>query len=768
MAIAQGDGSIVLTTKVDESGIKKGFSSMTNMAKKTASTVGKAFTAISVAAGAAIVAITKQAVDAYAEYEQLVGGVETLFKDSAEKVKSYAMEAFRTTGLSANEYMKQVTSFSASLIRSTANDTEKAADIANMALIDISDNVNKMGSPMESVTLAYQGFAKQQYMLLDNLKLGYGGTKTEMERLLRDAEALTGIKYDINNLADVYSAIHAIQEELGIAGTTAKEAEKTISGSAATTKAAWQNVLTAISGGGDLDRAIDNLVDSIGNLFENIVPVVERSLKGIGRLIERVAPQLVQTVAKSLIKAIPSLLNAVYEMIIGLAKGIYQGIMALFYGEATESTKEQADAIEGVTSNQKELTEAVKETNKELKGSLAGFDELNTLTKPEETDLSFGEIGTTGSKVQLDVEVETEIKEPSNFSSVLKMIANKIKTIFKPVTDSLANLFEPLKNNTFDVWESLKPFKDWVVDGLAPAFAESLASGIDLADTSIDGLSDNFLDFKEIGEEIISDIGDWITNIVEFFGESFDYLSEKLVEYEDEIDLFLEFLGGVIKIIWAILKPFFELIGSLVSTSFKDVTDGLFSIISAIANLYSYFKNIILSFVSLLKGNFDDAGNYIKEGLKGFVNFFVGIANLIISVINELWALIFNAFKGGVNVVGGIIEEVGSWVGADWDLHWDAQVPRIPEIPYLAQGAVIPPNREFLAVLGDQTHGTNVEAPLATIKQALVEAMSEFGGNGNNQPIIIEIDGREVFRAVRNAESRYGSQTIIGGVVNAY
>ena len=172
MAIAQGDGSIVLTTKVDESGMKKGFSSMTNMAKKTASTVGKAFMAISVAASAAIVAITKQAVDAYAEYEQLVGGVETLFKDSAKKVQKYAQDAYKTAGLSANEYMKQVTSFSASLIRSTANDTEKAADIANMALIDISDNVNKMGSSMESVTLAYQGFAKQQYMLLDNLKLG--------------------------------------------------------------------------------------------------------------------------------------------------------------------------------------------------------------------------------------------------------------------------------------------------------------------------------------------------------------------------------------------------------------------------------------------------------------------------------------------------------------------------------------------------------------------------------------------------------------------
>ena len=168
MAISGGDGSIILTTKVEMSGLKKGLNSI----KTLTSSTGKAFAAIGVAAAAATVAITKMAVSAYADYEQLVGGVETLFKGSAQKVIDYANDAFYTAGVSANEYMQQVTSFSASLIRSTAGDTDKAADIANMALIDISDNVNKMGSSMESVTLAYQGFAKQQYMLLDNLKLG--------------------------------------------------------------------------------------------------------------------------------------------------------------------------------------------------------------------------------------------------------------------------------------------------------------------------------------------------------------------------------------------------------------------------------------------------------------------------------------------------------------------------------------------------------------------------------------------------------------------
>ena len=417
MAISGGDGSIILTTKVDETGLKKGLGSM----KKLGSTAGKAFLAIGAAAATATVAITKMATDSYADYEQLVGGVETLFKGSAKRIMAYAENAFYTAGISANEYMKQVTSFSAALIRSTAGDTDKAADVANMALQDISDNVNKMGSSMESVQLAYQGFARQQYLLLDNLKLGYGGTKTEMERLLKDAQELTGVKYDINNLADVYSAIHAIQEELGITGTTAKEAEKTITGSANMMKAAWKNVLSAIAGGGDLDKAINNLVYSIQKYFENFVPVVERSLQGIGQLIERVAPMLVQTVARSLIKAIPSLLNAVYQMIIGLAKGVYQGIIDLFKGGTQKVLEAQTNEIAQSVENQNALTESVEETAKAQKGALAGFDEINTLSKDTaESQELFGGVGGVGA-VDADTSALTESENKvGGFASVIQ------------------------------------------------------------------------------------------------------------------------------------------------------------------------------------------------------------------------------------------------------------------------------------------------------------------------------------------------------------
>ena len=221
-----------------------------------------------------------------AALQQSLGGIETLFKDSADKVKGFANEAYKTTGLSANAYMENVTGFSASLLQSLGGDTDKAADIANMAMIDMSDNANKMGTSMGSIQLAYQGFAKQNYTMLDNLKLGYGGTKQEMQRLLADAEKLTGVKYDINNLSDVYSAIHAIQENLDITGTTAREAATTFTGSFESMKAAAQNVLGKLSLGEDIQPALQALMETTSTfLFGNLIPMIGNILKQIPNLI---------------------------------------------------------------------------------------------------------------------------------------------------------------------------------------------------------------------------------------------------------------------------------------------------------------------------------------------------------------------------------------------------------------------------------------------------------------------------------------------------
>ena len=236
--------------------------------------------------------LIKGAVDASAEYEQLVGGVETLFKDSANKVQGYASQAYRTVGISANEYMQNVTSFSASLLQSLSNDTDKAAEVADMAMIDMADNANKMGSSMESIQSAYQGFAKGQYQLLDNLKLGYGGTKTEMERLLSDAGKIAKRTFDIKKLSDVYEAIHVIQQEMGIAGTTQEEAMKTVAGSMNAAKAAWQDVLTAMGNGKNVKKAIKNFVQTAKTAIKNYTPVVRNAVEGLVAGVKELAPEL--------------------------------------------------------------------------------------------------------------------------------------------------------------------------------------------------------------------------------------------------------------------------------------------------------------------------------------------------------------------------------------------------------------------------------------------------------------------------------------------
>lgn len=268
---------------------------------------------------AGVGALVAKSITNYADYEQLVGGVDTLFKDSSGTVQKYADDAYKTAGLSANDYMSTVTSFSASLIQSLKGNTGEAAEYANMAITDMSDNANKMGTDMGSIQDAYQGFAKQNYTMLDNLKLGYGGTQEEMKRLLADAGKLAGQKFDISSYADVVEAIHVIQENMGIAGTTAKEASETISGSWASMKAAWSNTLTSlILGGDDFDRCIDNLVDSAKTFGKNIMPAVVSALEGVGSLITELAP-IIEAELPGLIDAVlPGLISAATSLVSGL------------------------------------------------------------------------------------------------------------------------------------------------------------------------------------------------------------------------------------------------------------------------------------------------------------------------------------------------------------------------------------------------------------------------------------------------------------------
>lgn len=343
------------TAKEESSKIEKAV----NKTGEIASKVGKLAVKGVAAAGAAIGTITKFAVSSYSEYEQLVGGVETLFGAQGMSLKKYAKSigetvgqakgkydqliqaqtdvmnnakvAYKTAGMSANDYMNTITSFAAALKQSTANETE-AAKVANMAVIDMADNANKMGTNMEDIQNAYQGFSKQNYTMLDNLKLGYGGTKSEMERLLQDAEKLTGIHYDINNLSDVYKAINAIQGKLGITGTTGEEAMKTIDGAMKMTKASWDNLLTGLA---DPKQAVGPLIseftNSLGILAKNVTPKIKEVFNALPDALIQITPQLMNTI----IDLAPSLILAAINLVAGLI-GALPGILEPIFSELTD------------------------------------------------------------------------------------------------------------------------------------------------------------------------------------------------------------------------------------------------------------------------------------------------------------------------------------------------------------------------------------------------------------------------------------------------
>lgn len=373
----QNKSSIVLNMNLNASGFARGIKSVigsvknmnesmkdaTNSASKMSSVmkgigssakkVGKGLAVAGAAAATAVTALVSKSVGAFSDYEQLTGGVETLFGSGGRSVEEYAQsvgksvsdiqgkydslmsaqnavlenanKAYMTAGMSANEYMDTVTGFSASLISSLGGDTNKAADYANSALVDMSDNANKMGTDMESIKNAYQGFAKQNYTMLDNLKLGYGGTQEEMKRLLSDAEKLTGQRYDISSFADITQAIHAIQTQMDITDTTAKEASTTISGSWGSLKAAFQNVLVGLTTGGDMfDQSLDALINTAVTFGQNIIPAIKGALSGVGYLIEGLAPVIGETIPPLINDLAPTLANSAVSLISSLVNGLTQ------------------------------------------------------------------------------------------------------------------------------------------------------------------------------------------------------------------------------------------------------------------------------------------------------------------------------------------------------------------------------------------------------------------------------------------------------------
>ena len=321
----------------DTSGAERGIDDVgkktSNLGSKVSKGLGVAAKVVAATVSAAaggVAALATAATKSYGDYEQLVGGIETLFKDSKDAVMEYANNAYKTAGMSANEYMETVTSFSASLLQSLDGDTNAAAEKANLAITDMSDNANKMGTSMEMIQNAYQGFAKQNYTMLDNLKLGYGGTKEEMQRLLKDAEKLSGQKFDISSYGDIVDAIHVVQTEMGITGTTAKEASETISGSTAAMKSAWQNLVVGIADDNqDFDNLVNNFVDSAVTAGNNLIPRIETSIKGVAKLVSSASQNIIPLAVDTIVNALPDVVSAGASLIGSLANAITSSLPTL-------------------------------------------------------------------------------------------------------------------------------------------------------------------------------------------------------------------------------------------------------------------------------------------------------------------------------------------------------------------------------------------------------------------------------------------------------
>ena len=329
------------------------------------------------------------AVEGYGEYEQLVGGVETLFDTSAKKVQDYANNAYKTAGLSANEYMETVTSFSASLLQSMGNDTDAAAEKANQAITDMSDNANKMGTDMQSIQNAYQGFAKQNYTMLDNLKLGYGGTKEEMQRLIDDANALNAAQgnytnYTIESYADIVDAIHTVQTEMGVTGTTAKEASTTVEGSINSMKSAWANFVVGLGNdNADIADLSAQLIESVGTVAENVLPVIETVLTNIADTVKEQGPEMISKFVAYAIDKLPEVISLGLQMVLALVKGLAQNLPQLVQGALN-----MIDTIAGALYDS--LPDIIEVGKNIVKGLWEGIKAMASWLKDKVTDFMGG------------------------------------------------------------------------------------------------------------------------------------------------------------------------------------------------------------------------------------------------------------------------------------------------------------------------------------------------------------------------------------------
>lgn len=613
------------TVSSGSSGISKVLGGIGSVAGTVAKTVGAGMAV----AGTAVVAMGKSAVSAYADYEQLVGGVETLFKDSASTVIENASKAYTTAGLSANEYMETVTSFSASLLQSLGNDTVKASQKADMAITDMSDNANKMGSDIETLKTAYAGFAKGQFMLLDNLKLGYGGTQEEMKRLLADAQKISGIKYDISSYADIVDAIHVVQNEMGITGTTAKEASSTISGSLSSMKGAWQNLLTGMGDDTqDFGALVDQFVSSVDTVGANLLPRIEIVLGGVVKLVQGLAPKIIEkipelvsqllpsiiTASVSLIQAIvaiiPDLVNAIVEQIPLFIQGIVQIVSAL---------------VQALPTIIQSLMEAFTSSGAELLGSLT--------TGLREKIPEFLE-----NALPMLVDFTSELS--NNIGLIVDAGLDLIVALCEGLIDSLPTLIENIPQIVINICSIINDNAPKIITTAIFLIGQLIVGLIKAIPTLVQNIPKiieaivaviTAFNWINLGGKIVSGIGNGIKNM----GGSLRETAKNL--FENLNNLIGKIFDGIKDLILHPITTTKTLFSGAVS-GMKDIAVSVFKALSSsISSIFNGIKTAITNPIQTAKDLLVGSLNLIKSAFSSTLNGAKSIVSVAIDAIKNMF-----------------------------------------------------------------------------------------------------------------------------------
>ena len=567
-----------------ESKLSKAFSGI----GKGAAVVGKAVGVGMIAAGTAVVGLVTKSTQAYAEYEQLVGGVDTLFKESSAKVQAYAERAYETAGMSANEYMTTVTSFSASLLQSLGGDTEKAADKADMAITDMSDNANKMGTSMEMIQNAYNGFAKQNYTMLDNLKLGYGGTKEEMQRLLDDAEKLSGQKFDISSYADVVDAIHVVQTEMGITGTTAEEAAGTISGSMSSVKGAWTNLVTAMSSDDlPLDEYIDKFVNSATTMVSNMLPRIQTALGGVVKLVNQLAPVIIGKIPELFSQLLPSVIEAATGLVSAIVNILPDLIQALL---------DMLPAfIDGLVQILNAIIRALPQVVQALVSALPTLMPII--------------IDALVSLIITICEVLPQIIQP-----IIDYLPMIIESICTALIENLPQLMESGKQLLMGLLEGMIALVGKIPEILGIIW-DSIVNGI----KALFGIHSPSTVMAEIGKNIMEGLINGIKNLVSKCGE-------------------------VLKSVWEGVKNVFSNVGGWFKGKFSEAWEGVKNVFSGVSDFFSgIWEKIKNTFSALGTKISDSISGAVKSGInnligsaENIINGFFKLVNGAIDMINKI------------------------------------------------------------------------------------------------------------------------------------